>query len=83
MKEIQFIETGRVQRKFGISIEHNTSEIASFCGIPISFPTVPSDVKHGELKARIPTIRGIVTASVGDWIVKDDSDNLSVREGVQ
>lgn len=83
MKEIQFIETSRVQRKHGISIEHNTREIAGFCGMPISFPTFPGKEKHGDVKAKIPTLNGEVYASVGDWIVMDDNGNLSVREGIK
>lgn len=80
MLKIQFVETSRTQRKFGVSVEHNTSEIASFCGAPISFPTMPGVEKQGDLKARIPTVRGEVLASVGDWICKDDNGNLSVVE---
>lgn len=81
MQEIQFVETSRTVRKFGISIEHNTAEIARFCGMPISFPTLPGKEKHGDTKARIPTLRGEVLASVGDWVCKDSDGNLSVREG--
>jgi len=81
MKEIQFVETGRTQRKFGVSVEHNTSEVAEFCRCPINFPTLPGKDKFGDVKARIPTINGDVIASVGDWIVMDDKGNLSVREG--
>lgn len=82
MQEIQFIETSRTQRKFGVSIEHNTAEIAQFCGCTISFPTLPGAEKHGDKKAIIPTLRGEVLASVGDWIVKDSMGNLSVREAL-
>ncbi len=82
MQEIQFVETSRTQRKFGVSIEHNTAEIARFCGCAISFPTFPGAEKHGDTKARIPTLRGEVLASVGDWIVKDSMGNLSVREAL-
>ena len=81
MREIQFIETSRTQRKFGVSIDHNTAEIAEFCGVPISFPTVPGKEKHGDVKARIPTMHGYVLASVGDWVLKDSNGNLYVREG--
>lgn len=78
---IRFVETSRVKCKFGFRTEHNTSAIAKFCGTAINFPTLPSDKKEGELKARIPTIHGNVLASVGDWIEKDSMGNLSVREG--
>lgn len=78
---IRFVETSRIKCKFGYRTEHNTSAIAKFCGMAINFPTIPSDKKEGELKARIPTIRGAVLASVGDWIEKDSMGNLSVREG--
>lgn len=81
MQEIQFIETGRTQRKFGMSVEHNTSEIAAFCGSPISFPSMPSKSKEGELVARIPTADGEVLAAVGDWIGKNSAGDLYVRKG--
>ena len=83
MREIQFIETSRTKRKFGLSFEHNTAEIATFCRCPISFPTFPGKEKHGDVKAKIPTLNGEVYASVGDWIVMDDNGNLSVREGIK
>lgn len=81
MQELQFIEIARTQRKFGVSIDYNTAEIASFCGCPISFPTFPGKEKHGDTKARIPTAHGYVLASVGDWVCKDASGNIYVRGG--
>lgn len=83
MEKIQFIETARIQCKFGFRTEHNDMDVTRFCGTAINFPTMPSDLKEGELKARIPTSRGFVFASVGDWIVKDSMGNLSVHEELQ
>ena len=76
---IRFVETSRVNSKFAIRIEHNTSAVAKFCGCAIRFPTFPSENKEGELKAQIPTKEGFFLASVGDWIEKDSMGNLSVR----
>lgn len=81
MQEIQFIETARTQRKFGVSVDYNTAEIANFCGCPISFPTFPGKEKQGDTKARIPTADGYVLAAAGDWIGKNSAGDLYVRKG--
>lgn len=67
---IQFVELSRTQRKFGLSVETNSCDIARFIGKPTRFPTIPNGTKEGEIKAVIETLEGDMTASIGDWIIK-------------
>lgn len=66
----QFVETSRTQRKFGVSIEYNSLEIADFIGRPILVRTVPAEVPEGRTFIEIDTLEGVMQANIGDWIIK-------------
>ena len=67
IEAIQFVETSRTKRKFGYSVETNDQDVARFIGKP----TIPVQVsKEGKIFALIKTLEGLMTASIGDYIIK-------------
>lgn len=70
IEAIRFLETSRIKRKFGESVEYNTSDIALFMGKTLHVRTVPSKSPEGRTFVVIPTLEGDMEANVGDWIIK-------------
>jgi len=71
IEAIQFRELSRTQRKHGVSIERNESEIAEFMGLPVRTSFLPVDGNpYGRAVIKIETPEGVMCADVGDWIIK-------------
>jgi len=50
--------------------DYNSAEIASFIGKPIRTVTEPDGTPEGKNFLEIPTLEGVMRASVGDYIIK-------------
>tara|TARA_B100001105_G_scaffold124157_1_gene99518 strand:- start:2822 stop:3130 length:309 start_codon:yes stop_codon:yes gene_type:complete len=70
VEAIQFVEVSRTQRKFGVSIETNSREVAKFIGKPTRFHTIPDGTPQGKIVAVIETLEGEMHADIGDYIIK-------------
>ena len=57
--------------KFGVAKEYNTDEIAHFMGVThLHCPTIPDGTPEGKFVVEIPTLEGVMQASIGDYIIK-------------
>lgn len=70
IEAVQFIEMERKQRKYGVSVEFNSGDIAKFMGRPICVRTSPNGTPEGRTYIEIETLEGVMEADVGDWIIK-------------
>lgn len=70
VEAIQFVEVSRTQRKFGESVEYNDTEIANFVGKRLRLRTEPNGKPEGRSFLEIETLEGVMSADVGDWIIK-------------
>lgn len=70
IEAVQFVEVSRTQRKFGESIEYNDTEIANFVGKQLHLRTEPNGKPEGRSFLEIETLEGVMSADVGDWIIK-------------
>jgi len=50
--------------------EYNSAEIAEFVGKPLRTVTDPDGTPEGKTFLEIPTLEGVMKASVGDYIIK-------------
>lgn len=67
---IRFIETGRINCRNAVAIEHNGRDVARFIGKPTNFPTIPDGTPQGKIVAVIETLEGKMHADLGDYIIK-------------
>lgn len=48
----------------------NAEEVASWCGGQVVHDVKPSDHDDVATWVRIPTLEGVMTAQLGDWVIK-------------
>ena len=81
MNAIQFILVSETQRKFGISKEYNSGEIAALCGciVRLRHPPTPDDCSG---LPRIEIVNGPrhLEMDLGDWLVKDPDGGFYVSK---
>ena len=71
IEAVQFVVTSKTQRKYGVTIEHNVSEIAEFMGGIAHERTFPQEGNpNGRVCIEIETLEGTMYADVNDYIIK-------------
>ena len=67
---IQFKIIKEIPCKFGVHKETNSMEIAEFMRKPLEVKTIPDGTPRGKLSISIETLEGVMTAGIGDYIIK-------------
>jgi len=70
VEAVQFKEVSRTEFENGTHIEYNSGEISDFLGKIVRLKTTPNGVPEGGKTIEIDTLEGVMTASVGDYIIK-------------